>query len=58
VRMIRESQRLPGVERVWLPGEQSHNKRIERLAQGIPIPAALQKSLDELASELNASTIF
>src|SRR6516165_2745201 len=30
VRMIRNSQRLPGVERVWLPGEQSHNRRIER----------------------------
>ncbi len=58
VRMIRESHRLPGVERVWLPGEQSHNKRIERLARGIPIPPALQKSLDESSSELNISAIF
>jgi L-2-hydroxycarboxylate dehydrogenase (NAD+) len=58
VRTIRESRRLPGVERVWLPGEQSHNKRIERLAQGIPIPSTLQKSLDELASELNIFAIF
>ncbi len=58
VRAIRESRRLPGVERIWLPGEQSHNKRIERLAQGIPIPSALQKSLDELASELNIFTIL
>src|SRR6516165_314748 len=30
VRAIRESRRLPGVERIWLPGEQSHNRRIER----------------------------
>jgi LDH2 family malate/lactate/ureidoglycolate dehydrogenase len=58
VRMIRESQPLPGVERVWLPGEQSHNKRIERLAGGIPIPPTLQKSLDELASELDISAIL
>jgi L-2-hydroxycarboxylate dehydrogenase (NAD+) len=58
VRMIRESQRLPGVERVWLPGEQSHNKRIERLARGIPIPPALHKSLDELARELDICAIF
>jgi L-2-hydroxycarboxylate dehydrogenase (NAD+) len=58
VRMIRESRRLPGVERVWLPGEQSHNKRIERLRRGIPIPPTLQKSLDELASELNVFTIL
>ena len=58
VRMIRESQRLPGVERVWLPGEQSHNKRIERHARGIPIPPTLQKSLDDLVRELNISAIF
>jgi L-2-hydroxycarboxylate dehydrogenase (NAD+) len=58
VRMIRESQRLPGVERVWLPGEQSHSTRIERLARGIPIPPTLKKSLDELSSELNISAIF
>jgi LDH2 family malate/lactate/ureidoglycolate dehydrogenase len=58
VRAIRESRRLPGVERVWLPGEQSHNKRIERLARGIPIPPTLRKSLDELASELNIRAIL
>jgi len=58
VRTIRESQRLPGVDRVWLPGEQSHNKRIERLRRGIPIPPALQKSLDELASELAVDPIL
>jgi L-2-hydroxycarboxylate dehydrogenase (NAD+) len=58
VRMIRESQRLPGVEHVRLPGEQSHNQRIERLARGIPIPPTLQKSLDELASELGISAIL
>lgn len=58
VRAIRESQRLPGVERVWLPGEQSHNKRIERLALGIPIPSALWQSLDGLARELNVVTLF
>ena len=58
VRTIRESQRLPGVDRVWLPGEQSHNKRIERLRWGIPIPPALQKSLDELASELAVDPIL
>src|SRR6266566_10023614 len=58
VRMIRESQRLPGVERVWLPGEQSHNKRIERLTRGVPIPPTLQKSLDELASQLGISAIL
>jgi LDH2 family malate/lactate/ureidoglycolate dehydrogenase len=58
VRMIRDSQRLPGVERVWLPGEQSHTRRVERTSHGIPIPAALQKNLDELAHELGIAPIF
>ena len=58
VRMIRDSQRLPGVERVWLPGEQSHNTRIERLARGVPIPPTLQQSLDALAGELGIDAIF
>ena len=55
---LRDSQRLPGVERVWLPGEQSHTKRIERLMRGIPIRATLQKNLDELARELGIDPIF
>src|SRR5215470_10364828 len=58
VRTIRESPRLPGVERIWLPGEQSHNKRIERLTDGIPIPPALRTSLAELAGELNIFAIL
>jgi len=58
VRTMRESQRLPGFERVWLPGEQSHAKRVERLVQGIPIPPTLQKSLDELARELGIDPIL
>jgi len=58
VRMIRDSQRLPGVERVWLPGEQSHTRRMERLLQGVPIPATLQRNLDELARELGIEPIL
>ena len=57
VRAIRESQRLPGVERVWLPGEQSHTRRLDRLANGIPIPPTLRKSLDALAQELGIAAL-
>src|SRR5688572_17713064 len=31
VREIRGSTRLPGVERIWLPGEQSHGKRADHV---------------------------
>ena len=51
-RDIRTSQRLPGVDRIWLPGEQSHLKRTENAKLGVPIPDALLRSLNELAGQL------
>ena len=57
VRDIRNSKRLPGVEAIRLPGEQSHAKRAERLKHGIPMPAALIKSLDQLAGELGIAPL-
>ena len=38
IRDIRSSKRLPGVERIWLPGEQTHAKLLDRRAHGIPMP--------------------
>ena len=58
VRTIRQSPRLPGVERIWLPGEQSHTKRLDRVQHGIPIPPPLRKSLDELARELKIEPVM
>jgi LDH2 family malate/lactate/ureidoglycolate dehydrogenase len=52
VREIRRSRRMPGVDRVWLPGEQSRMKLEERSRLGVPVPAALRASLDKLAAEL------
>ena len=51
-RDIRNSERLKGVERIWLPGEQSAMKYDDRSARGIPLPAPLLASLDKLAKEL------
>jgi L-2-hydroxycarboxylate dehydrogenase (NAD+) len=57
VRDVRASKRLPGVERIWLPGEQSHAKRIERSALGVPMPDALLASLKTLATELSIAPL-
>jgi LDH2 family malate/lactate/ureidoglycolate dehydrogenase len=57
VRDIRASGRLPGVERIWLPGEQSHAKRIERARLGVPMPEALLASLQTLATELRIAPL-
>jgi L-2-hydroxycarboxylate dehydrogenase (NAD+) len=52
VRDLRNSEKMKGTDRIWLPGEQSQAKYAENEKTGIPIPDALRKSLDTLASEL------
>ncbi|MDL9999995.1 Ldh family oxidoreductase [Variovorax sp. J22P240] len=52
VRDIRNSERLPGVERIWLPGEQSHGRRAAYEKSGVPVAAALVDDLDQLAASL------
>src|SRR5207245_1371836 len=48
----RSGERMPGVDRVWLPGEQSRAKFEERSRLGVPVPAALRAGLAKLAAEL------
>ncbi len=55
VRDIRGSQRLPGVDAIRLPGEQSHAKREERMRLGIPLPAPLLNNLNQLAVDLGVA---
>jgi LDH2 family malate/lactate/ureidoglycolate dehydrogenase len=57
IRDIRGSLRLPGVERIYLPGEQSHAKLLDRRAHGIPMPKALRDNLDTLARDLNVAPL-
>jgi L-2-hydroxycarboxylate dehydrogenase (NAD+) len=55
IREIRDSQRMEGVDRIWLPGEIEHYKTIERRKNGIPIAPAVVDGLRELAKELKLS---
>ena len=52
VRDIRNSQRMPGVDRIWVPGERSHETRLRRTSLGIPVAPALLRGLDQVADEL------
>ena len=52
IRDIRGSARLPGVERIWLPGEQSHLKREAARTVGIALAPTLVTELDQLADSL------
>ncbi len=57
IRTLRNSKRLPDVERIWLPGEQSHAKRLDYLREGIPLASQLVHTLNELANELGATRL-
>ena len=52
IRDMRGSSRIPGVERIFVPGERSHETRALRTRDGIPIGEALMRGLDRLADEL------
>jgi LDH2 family malate/lactate/ureidoglycolate dehydrogenase len=57
VRDLRSSERLPGVDRIWLPGEQSYAKHLDRTERGVPIPGSLLASLNQLAAELQIAPL-
>ena len=52
VRDFRASERMPGVDRIWMPGEQSHEKRVRQAREGITLAPQLVKTLNAVADEL------
>ena len=57
VRELRASERMPGVERIWMPGEQSHARRIANERDGVALPPALLDNLDKFARELGVPSL-
>ena len=53
IRDLRASERMPGVERILMPGEQSHAKSVRQRKEGIAIAASLMQTLDRLAETLD-----
>ena len=52
VRDLHASERMPGVARIYVPGEQSHAKMQAQKREGIALPASLVSTLDRLAQQL------
>jgi L-2-hydroxycarboxylate dehydrogenase (NAD+) len=52
IRELRASERLPGVERIRMPGEGSHERALAQRADGIAIPLGLMNTLDRVAEHL------
>jgi L-2-hydroxycarboxylate dehydrogenase (NAD+) len=57
VRSFRHSERMPGVDRIYVPGEHSHATRAARTRDGIPVAAALMRGLDQVADELGIAKL-
>jgi len=58
IRDIRHSERIPGVDRIWLPGEQSEAKRQSYQRDGIALAPALMQQLDKVAAQLQVPTLL
>jgi L-2-hydroxycarboxylate dehydrogenase (NAD+) len=52
IRDLRASERMPGMEAIRVPGEQSHAKTIAQRADGISVAPSLMATLDRLAEQL------
>jgi len=52
VQELRGANRMPGVDRIWLPGEQSHQKRLDHEKNGVMLAPSLVKQLNDLATQL------
>ena len=57
VRDIRNSPRMDGVQRIWLPGEQSHQRRLQYRAEGIPLSPGVMADLALLAADLGVAPL-
>jgi len=53
IRDIKNSQRMPNVDKIWLPGEQSHEKKAHFMTHGVELSAALIEQLNHLAVQLH-----
>jgi L-2-hydroxycarboxylate dehydrogenase (NAD+) len=57
VRDFHGSTRMPGVERISVPGERSQETRARRSRDGIPIAPALMRGLDQVADDLGMAKL-
>ena len=57
VRDFRNSERIKGIDRIYVPGERSHATRAARTRDGIPIAPALMRGLDQVAGDLGIAKL-
>jgi L-2-hydroxycarboxylate dehydrogenase (NAD+) len=55
IRDLRAAERMPGVDRIRVPGERSHETAVQQREKGIAIAPSLMQTLDGLARELGVA---
>ena len=54
---LRSDTPLPGAGDIRMPGDQRAVRRAERASSGVPIPAPLERQLDDLAAQLGVAPL-
>ncbi|MBR4040016.1 MAG: Ldh family oxidoreductase [Clostridia bacterium] len=57
LRMLRESEKLPGENRIYTPGEKAFESMRRRMETGIPVEEKTMKELRRIAAELGVEAI-
>ena len=57
IRDLRASERMPGVDRIRVPGERSHEIAVRQRSEGIAIAPSLMQTLHGLAKELRIAPL-
>jgi LDH2 family malate/lactate/ureidoglycolate dehydrogenase len=57
LRDLRGSRKLPGFDAIRLPGEERRRRRVDRVANGVPMSRELLVQLDRLAGELGITPV-
>jgi LDH2 family malate/lactate/ureidoglycolate dehydrogenase len=56
-REMRSAKKLPGVDRIRVPGEDSHRRHAQQMKDGIALPAPLLDILGKLADDLSVARL-
>lgn len=54
---LRSSPKLPGFDKIRMPGEERRNRRADRGVNGVQLPPNLVKQLDDLAAKLKVEPL-
>ena len=57
LQMLRDSEKLPGHERIYTPGEKAFEAQARRLREGIPVEEKTMQELRRIAAELGVEAI-